>query len=82
MNIEEVKKQMKYMKETRASSEFYTALILYDIKGLSPDEITEDMVMKAYEISDDYDSIYNEDMRYRALYEFDLEETQEEELER
>ena len=81
MNIDEVKNQIKYLKEDKFSNEFYVALILYDIKGLSPEDIDDDMVKRAYEIIDDYDSIYNDDMRDRVLYDFDLEEEQEEEAE-
>lgn len=81
MNIDEVKNHIKYLKEDKFSNEFYVALILYDIKGLSPEDIDDDMVKRAYEIIDDYDSIYNDDMRDRVLYDFDLEEEQEEEAE-
>ena len=81
MNIDEVKNHIKYLKEDKFSNEFYVALILYDIKGLSPEDIDDDMVKRAYEIIDDYDSIYNDDMRDRVLYDFDLEEEHEEEVE-
>ena len=82
MNIEAVKNHIKYLREDKYPNEFYVALILYDIKGLSENEITEEMVSRAYDICDKYDSIYNQDARDTALYDFDLKEEQEEEIEK
>lgn len=88
MNIEEVKKHIEYLRSDKHDREFYVALLLYDVLGLYGKDITEEDINKAYEISDDYDSIYNEDMRDRLKEEIDIDtrerdkEEQEEELTR
>lgn len=82
MNIEEVKNHIKYLREDKFPNEFYVALILYDMKGLSENQITEKMVSRAYDIYDKYESIYNPDTRETALYQFNLEEEPEEEMEK
>lgn len=80
LNIEAIKEHIKYLQEDKYSREFYVALLLYDIRGLTTEELNEDVINKAFEISDEYDSIYNEDMRDRFLYDFEeeIEEEQDE----
>lgn len=82
MNREAIERHMKYLQEDKYDREFYVALLLYDVKGLTVGDLNNDIINKAFEISDDYDSIYNEDMRDRLLYNFDNEKEEEEEQER
>lgn len=83
MNIEEVKKHINYLRCDKYDKEFYVALLLYDIAGLHEKDITEEYINKAYEIFDDYDSIYKEEIRYEVQDELyrvheDKEEFEEE----
>ena len=74
LNREAIEKHLKYLKEDAYCREFYVALLLYEIKGIDDiKNLTEKDIDIAYEIQDDYDSIYNEDMRDRFLYDFTLE---------
>ena len=74
LNREAIEKHLKYLKEDTYCREFYVALLLYEIKGIDDiKNLTEKDIDIAYEIQDDYDSIYNEDMRDRFLYDFTLE---------
>lgn len=84
MNKEAIERHMKYLQEDKYDREFYVALLLYDVKGLTVSDLNNDIINKAFNISNGYDSIYNEDMRDRLLYDFDneKEEEQEEEPER
>lgn len=81
MNKEAIERHMKYLQEDKYDREFYVALLLYDVKGLTVDDLNNDIINKAFEISNSYDSIYNEDMRDRLLYDFDYEKVEEEEEE-
>ncbi len=84
MNKEAIERHMKYLQEDKYDREFYVALLLYDVKGLTVSDLNNDIINKAFKISNDYDSIYNEDMRDRLLHDFDneKEEAQEEVPER
>lgn len=73
MNREAIEQHMKYLQDDHYDREFYVALLLYDVKGLTSQDLTDEIIDKAYEISDEYDSIYNTDMRERLLYYFDEE---------
>lgn len=77
MDISHVKEHVEYLRKDRFSNEFYVALILYDILGIYEKDVTEEKINKAYDIIDEYDSIYNEDLRERIRDE--LEEEYEEE---
>lgn len=81
MNIDEIKNHINYLKNDKYSQEFYIALLLYDIFDIDVADVTEEMVNNVFDIQDDYDSIYNEDMRDRIRdeYENELEEELEEE---
>lgn len=79
LDIEAVKKHIKYLREDTNNREFYVALLLYDVLGYSEKDITEQNINKAYEIEDRYDSIYKEELREDLRH--DLEEEYEEEYE-
>lgn len=83
MEIEKIQKHINYLKNDKYSREFYVALLLYDILDIDANDVTEEMANNINDIQDEYDSIYNEDMRDRIRdeYEIDLEEDLEEEFE-
>jgi len=80
MNRKEIEKHIEYLEQDKYNNEFYVALLLYDVLGVRRDELTDEQIQRAYELQDEYDSIYNEDLRERLQYE--LEKEQEEELEK
>ena len=84
MNINYVKEHIEYLRKDKFSNEFYVALILYDVLGYCEEDITEEKINKAYDIIDEYDSIYNEDLRDRIRDELEeeYEEEQDNEAER
>jgi hypothetical protein len=73
MNIEAIKNHMNYLKNDKYDMEFYIALLLYDILDVPIDKVTKEMIDLAYNIKDDYDSIYNEDLRDRIREEIEFE---------
>lgn len=79
MNIEKIKDHIKYLREDKYNTEFYVALLAYDIFKFDEKEITEEIINKIFEIEDRYDSIYNEELRDELRRE--IEENQEIELE-
>lgn len=79
MNIEKIKDHIKYLREDKYNTEFYVALLAYDIFEFDEKEITEEIINKIFEIEDRYDSIYNEELRDELRRE--IEENQEIELE-
>lgn len=79
MNIEKIKDHIKYLREDKYNTEFYVALLAYDIFEFDEKEITEGIINKIFEIEDRYDSIYNEELRDELRRE--IEENQEIELE-
>ena len=79
MNIEKIKDHIKYLREDQYNTEFYVALLAYDIFEFDEKEITEEIINKIFEIEDRYDSIYNEELRDELRRE--IEENQEIELE-
>lgn len=79
MNIEKIKDHIKYLKEDKYNTEFYVALLAYDIFEFDEKEITEEIINKIFEIEDRYDFIYNEELRDELRRE--IEENQEIELE-
>lgn len=79
MNIEKIKDHIKYLREDKYNTEFYVALLAYDIFEFEEKEITEEIINKIFEIEDRYDSIYNEELRDELRRE--IEENQEIELE-
>ena len=79
MNIEKIKDHIKYLREDKYYTEFYVALLAYDIFEFDEKEITEEIINKIFEIEDRYDSIYNEELRDELRRE--IEENQEIELE-
>lgn len=82
LNKEAIKNHMKYLQNDKHDKEFYVALLLYDILNVKYDDITEKIIDDVYEIQDEYDSIYNVDMRERIIdLENEKEFVQEEEQE-
>lgn len=82
LNKEAIERHLKYLKEDKYADEFYVALLLYDIRGvMDAKDLTDEDIEIAFEIEDEYESIYNEDMRDRFLYDFQIEKEEEEELE-
>ena len=79
MNIEKIKDHIKYLREDKYNTEFYVALLAYDIFEFDEKEITEEIINKIFEIEDRYDSIYNEELRDELRRE--IEENQDIELE-
>lgn len=79
MNIEKIKDHIKYLREDKYCEEFYIALLSYDVLGFHENEITEEIINKIFEIEDEYDSIYNEELRDRINIE--VNKNQEMELE-
>ena len=79
MNIEKIKDHIKYLREDKYNTEFYVAILAYDIFEFDEKEITEEIINKIFEIEDRYDSIYNEELRDELRRE--IEENQEIELE-
>ena len=79
LNRDAIEKHLKYLKEDKYDKEFYVALLLYDIKGIKDvKDLTDEDIDIAYEIQDDYDYIYNKDMRDRFLYNFEMRKDEEE----
>lgn len=75
MNIEKIKDHIKYLREDKYNTEFYVALLAYDIFEFDEKEITEEIINKIFEIEDRYDPIYNEELRDELRRE--IEENQE-----
>lgn len=82
LNRNAIEEHLKYLEEDKYDKEFYVALLLYDVLGIRKEEVTDEQIERAYELQDDYQSIYDEDLRYRLRYELSLEKDQEEELEK
>ena len=64
MNLEAIKKHIQYLMDDKYGKEFYVALVLYDILGLKPEQVSENLVNNALEIMNNYDTIYEEFLRY------------------
>ena len=64
MNLEEIKKHIQYLMDDKYDREFYVALALYDILGLKPEQVTSDLANNVFEIIDNYNTIYEEFLRY------------------
>ena len=65
MRTEKVKEYMEYLRgETQQYPlEFYVALLLYDVLDIPTEDVNEDLVDRAYDIQDEYETIYNYDLR-------------------
>ena len=49
MNREAIEQHMKYLQDDHYDREFYVALLLYDVKGLTSQDLTDEIIDKAYE---------------------------------
>lgn len=77
-----VEEHLKYFKEDKHYNEFYVALMLYEIYDLNIRDLNDKIIKDAQNIIDEYDSIYNDDLRERIRNEINIEREKEEELER
>ena len=82
LNRNAIEEHLRYLEADKYDREFYVALLLYDVLGIRKEEVTDEQIERAYELQDDYQSIYDEDLRERLRYELSLEKDQEEELEK
>lgn len=86
LNKDAIASHLKYLQEDRYDREFYVALLLYDVLGLDVKELNDENIERTYKLQNEYDSIYNEDLRDRLQEELarerDEELEQEEELEK
>lgn len=86
LNKDAIASHLKYLQEDRYDREFYVALLLYDVLGLDAKELNDENIERTYKLQDEYDSIYNEDLRDRLQEELARERyeelEQEEELEK
>lgn len=86
LNKDAIASHLKYLQEDRYDREFYIALLLYDVLGLDAKELNDENIERTYKLQDEYDSIYNEDLRDRLQEELARERyeelDQEEELEK
>lgn len=86
LNKDAIASHLKYLQEDRYDREFYVALLLYDVLGLDVKELNDENIERTYKLQDEYDSIYNEDLRDRLQEELVRERyeelEQEEELEK
>lgn len=77
-----VEEHLEYIRNDKHSNEFYVALLLYEIYDLNIKDLNEKIISETYNIIDDYDSIYNDDLRYRLRDEQFIEKEEEQEMER
>lgn len=86
LNKDAIARHLKYLQDDRYDREFYVALLLYDVLGLDVKELNDENIERTYKLQDEYDSIYNEDLRDRLQEELVRERyeelEQEEELEK
>ena len=72
---------LEYIRSDKHTNEFYVALLLYELYDLDVKDLNDKIILEAHEIIDEYDSIYNEDLRDRLRDEQFIEK-EEHEMER
>ena len=77
-----VEEHLEYIRNDKHPNEFYVALLLYELYDLDVKDLNDKMILEAHEIIDEYDSIYNEDLRDRLRDEQFMEKEEEHEMER
>jgi len=77
-----VEEHLKYFREDKNNNEFYVALMLYELYDLNVRDLNDKIIKDTQKIIDEYDSIYNQDLRERIREEIDVEKEREEEMER
>ena len=82
LNRKAIEEHLKYLEEDKYDKEFYVALLLYDVLGIRKEELTDKQIKRVYKLQDDYQSIYDDDLRERLRYESDIEKEEEEDLEK
>lgn len=80
INTDAVRRHIEYIKNDKYDSEFCVALLLYDLAGLYGNDITEEDINKAYEISKKYSSIYKDEIRDEINYELSKEQEEEKDI--
>lgn len=78
LDINAVKEHINYFNNDKNNREFYTALLLYDVLGFSSKDISYEDIEYVYQLQDEYDSIYDEDLRERIREKYKEEQTKEE----
>lgn len=78
LDLEAVKEHINYFQDDKKNREFYTALLLYDVLGFSSKDILYEDIEYVYQLQDEYDSIYDEDLRERIREKYKEEQTKEE----
>ncbi len=76
LDINAVKELINYFNNDKNAQEFYIALLLYDVLGFSSKDISYEDVEYVYQLQDEYDSIYNEDLRERLREKYQEEQEQ------
>lgn len=74
LNIDAVKEHINYFYNDKNDREFYIALLLYDVLGFSSKDISYEDIEYVYQLQDEYDSIYNEDLRERIREKYQEEQ--------
>ena len=77
-----VEEHLEYIRSDKHTNGFYIALLLYELYDLDVKDLNDKMILETHEIIDEYDSIYNGDLRDRLLDEQFMEKEEEHEMER
>ena len=82
LNIDAVKNHIKYFREDKYDSEFYIALLIYDILGYDEKQVDQEIVNRVDDIESLYESIYKGVLIDELRSEFKIEQEEiEEEIE-
>lgn len=77
-----IEEHLEYFRNDKHHNEFYVALLLYEIYDLNIKDLNDKMISETHNIIDDYESIYNDDLRYRLRDEQFMKKEEEQEMER
>ena len=82
LNIDAVKNHIKYFREDKYNSEFYIALLIYDILGYDEKQVNQDIINRVDDIEGLYETIYKGVLIDELKNEFKIEKEEiEEEIE-
>lgn len=82
LNIDAVKNHIKYFREDKHDSEFYIALLIYDILGYDEKQVDQEIVNRVDDIESLYESIYKGVLIDELRSEFKIKQEEiEEEIE-
>lgn len=76
-----IEEHLEYIRNDKHPNEFYVALLLYEIYDLNIKDLNDKIISETYNIIDNYDSVYNDDLRCRLRDEQFIEK-EEQEMER